>query len=146
VTDCFNSLRRKREASSPLPESSDLTNNSHFQSVFGQLKHILQEYEQNLVVHTDRPGDYVLYTPFAEAHKKEVFFGSVKIQKSYVSFQLMPVYVFPDLLEGISPKLRARMQGKSCFNFKTIEPSQVKELAQLCKRGVDRFKKGKLLG
>ncbi len=123
-----------------------MTNKSHFQSVFDELKHMLQEYEQNLVVHTDRPGDYVLYTPFAEAYKREVSFGSVRICKSYVSFQLMPVYVFPDLLEGISPKLRARMQGKSCFNFKTIEPSQMKELAQLCKRGFVRFKKGQLLG
>ena len=123
-----------------------MTKKSSFQSVFGRLQHILQEYEQDLVVHTDRQGDYVLYTPFAEAHKGEVFFGSVRIYKSYVSFQLMPVYVFPDLLEGMSPKLRARMHGKSCFNFKTIEPSQVKELARLCKRGFARFKKGQLLG
>ena len=128
------------------PRRSQLTNQSDFQSVFDTLKPILQEYEQYLVVRTDAQGDYVLYTPFAPAYKKEVFFGSVKIYKSYVSFQLMPVYVFPDLLNGISPRLRARMQGKSCFNFKAIEPWQVKELGRLSKRGFDRFKKGKLLG
>ncbi len=123
-----------------------MTVQSQFQSVFEKLKDLLQEYEENLVVRTDGQGDYVLYTPFAEAYKKEVFFGSVKIRKNYVSFHLMPVYVFPDLLEGISPKLLARMQGKSCFNFKAIEPGQMKELAKLCKRSLARFKKGKLLG
>lgn len=122
-----------------------MTNQSQFQSVFRKLKRILKEYEKDLVVRSDQQGEYVLYTPFAAAFKKEVFFGSAKICKRYVSFQLMPVYVFPDLLGGISPELRSHMQGKSCFNFKSIEPIQVRELTQLAKRGFRRFKQGKLL-
>ena len=123
-----------------------MTNRSSFQSVFETLKAILQAFEPHLVVRADGKGEYVLYTPYAPAYKKEVFFGSVKIYKSYVSFQLMPVYVFPDLLAGVPPKLRARMQGKSCFNFKVLEPWQVKELARLSKVGFARFKKGRLVG
>ena len=38
----------------------------------------------------------------------------------------MPVYMFPDLLDGISPELRRRMQGKSCFNFKKAESALLK--------------------
>ncbi len=43
----------------------------------------------------------------------------------------MPVYVNPALLEAISPELRKRMQGKSCFNFKTIDMQLFEELAAL---------------
>lgn len=35
------------------------------------------------------------------------------------------------------------MQGKSCFNFKTIDPALFRELATLTKKGYARFKKEK---
>jgi len=53
----------------------------------------------------------------------------------------MPVYAFPDLLKGISPALKKRMQGKSCFNFTEIDDEMLAELAALTKRGFERFKK-----
>lgn len=62
----------------------------------------------------------------------------------HVSFHLMPVYACPDLLKGLSTSLKKRMQGKSCFNFTTIEPAHVKELAALTKTGIARFKTGEL--
>jgi hypothetical protein len=52
----------------------------------------------------------------------------------------MPVYCFPDLLDDISPELQAHRQGKSCFNFKTVEPASFKELAALARKGAERFK------
>ena len=117
-----------------------------FARVFRRLKAILKPYARQLQVVTDTEREFYLDTRHVMKNKKRLFFGAVRIGKSYVSFQLMPVYVFPDLLNGISPRLRLRMQGKSCFNFKAIEPWQVKELGRLSKRGFDRFKKGKLLG
>ena len=48
----------------------------------------------------------------------------------------MPVYVNPKLLNNISPELKRRMQGKSCFNFKKIDESLFEELAVLTKRGL----------
>jgi hypothetical protein len=53
----------------------------------------------------------------------------------------MPVYMFPDMLKDISPELKKRMQGKSCFNFKKVEPDLFKELTDLTHKGVERFKK-----
>jgi hypothetical protein len=49
--------------------------------------------------------------------KKVIFFGAAQIKKNYVSFYLMPVYMFmfPKLLDNISPELKKHMQGKSCF-------------------------------
>ena len=45
----------------------------------------------------------------------------------------MPVYVKPELLDGLSPELKARMQGKSCFNFTVAEKPLLRELAGLTK-------------
>lgn len=49
----------------------------------------------------------------------------------------MPVYVNSKLLDGISPELKKRMQGKSCFNFKTIDKPFLNELAGLTKKGFE---------
>jgi len=51
----------------------------------------------------------------------------------------MPVYMYPELLQGISPELRKRMQGKSCFNFKKMEPELFKELSDLTRKSVNKF-------
>jgi hypothetical protein len=48
--------------------------------------------------------------------------------------------MYPDLLKDISPELRKHMQGKSCFNFKKVEPELFAELAALTGKGAERFK------
>jgi hypothetical protein len=116
-----------------------------FQAVFEQFRAILKQFEPQLVVQHDTPDTYYLNTPYTEKYKKELFFGAAQVKKNYVSYYLMPVYMFPDLLEEISPELRARMQGKSCFNFRKIEPQQLAELEQLSHRGLARLKKEGLL-
>ena len=112
-----------------------------FPVVFDQLKKILQPYAPKMSVTTDTPEAYSLDGPYSEKWKKAVFFGSAQVKKNYVSFYLMPVYMFPDLLKDISPELRKHMQGKSCFNFKKVEPDLFKELAGLAQKGAERFKK-----
>ena len=77
-------------------------------------------------------------------NKQRVFFGAVRVGKSYVSFHLMPVYVFADLLAGLSPELKKHMHGKSCFNFKTVDEELFKELARLTKASSTRFSGKKL--
>ena len=77
--------------------------------------------------------------------KKTMFFGAVQIMKRYVSFHLMPVYVHPELLEGLSDDLRRRMQGKSCFNFTHIDEAQLAELARLTERGMAAFREDGLV-
>lgn len=84
---------------------------------------------------------FYLDAPYSEKWKKELFFASAQIKKNYVSFYLMPVYMYPDLLKNISPELKKRMQGKSCFNFKTVEKSLFNELNELTKQGFERLMK-----
>ncbi|MHA6721827.1 hypothetical protein [Sphingomonas sp. RS2018] len=43
----------------------------------------------------------------------------------------MPLYADPTLGEGLSERLSKRRQGKTCFNFKTIDEPLFAELAAL---------------
>lgn len=113
---------------------------SEFPIVFEQLKNILKPYAENLTVKTDTTSTYYLDGPYSEKWKKELFFGAAQIKKNYVSFYLMPIYMYPELLKDISPELKKRMQGKSCFNFKKVEPELFAELAQLTRKGVQKFR------
>jgi hypothetical protein len=108
--------------------------------VFEHLKNILRPYAEKLTLKADSSDTYYLDGPYSEKWKKELFFGSAKIKKNYVSFYLMPVYMYPELLKDISPELKKRMQGKSCFNFKKVEPALFEELAALTHKGAEKFK------
>jgi hypothetical protein len=114
-----------------------------FPLVFEHLKNILKPFEPKLTVTADTPSIYSLDGPYSEKWEKQLFFGSAQIKKNYVSFYLMPVYMFPDLLKDISPELRKHMQGKSCFNFKKVEPDLFEELSELTLKGIERFRTSK---
>lgn len=112
--------------------------------VFAALRAILVASAKHLKVTADGPKGYSLNTPYSPAWRKELFFGGVQVTKNYVSFQLFPVYMFPDLLDGISEGLRTRMQGKSCFNFRAPDPALFRELGALTERGLARMRAEKL--
>jgi hypothetical protein len=112
---------------------------SDFQSTFEQLREILRPYEDRLLLKVDAAGAYALHAPFSAKWRRELYFAGTEIKKSYVSFHLMPVYMFPDLLSGIPAELKKRMQGKSCFNFKRVEPHRFEMLTGLTRRSFARM-------
>ena len=84
----------------------------------------------------DKPGSYILETDFHPKLKKRLWFGAVRTGKNYVSYHVMPVYGHRPLLDGLSKELRARMQGKACFNFKTVNDALFAELDDLTCEGI----------
>ena len=108
---------------------------SEFKSVFAALQKILAPYAVKLDTKKNDDTEMYVDTQHIQKNKKPLFFGAVQMKKSYVSFHLMPVYVKPQLLASISPELKSRMQGKSCFNFSVVEPALIKELTALTKAG-----------
>ena len=114
---------------------------TEFLLVFESLKEILKPYAEKLSIKIDTGDTFYLDAAYSEKWQKEIFFGSAQGKKNYVSFYLMPVYMYPDLLKNISPELKKHMQGKSCFNFKKIERPVFEELSQLTKRGFERLMK-----
>jgi hypothetical protein len=117
-----------------------MSSQNNFPQVFERLKAILSGYQDLAVLTADNPENYMLNTGYVQQYKKELFLGGVQLKKNYVSYHLMPVYMYPDLLENVSPQLKKRMQGKSCFNFKQVDETLFQELGQLTQRSVDRLR------
>lgn len=105
---------------------------SDFGEVFATLRGLMIEAATGQIVAKDVPGDLVLHTDRSDPKTgRPVWFGAVATKKSYVAFHLFPLYEQPALAEGISPALGKRRQGKSCFNFKAMEPELFEELRGL---------------
>jgi hypothetical protein len=65
----------------------------------------------------------------------------VQIGKAYVSFHLMGIYGNENARERMSKELRARMQGKTCFNFTVADETLFQEPEGLTERACQAFKK-----
>jgi hypothetical protein len=104
---------------------------TNLDDVFAELRTIMVPYARKLDCAIDRADELSVNTRHIQGNRKPLWFGGVQLRKRYVSYHLMPVYLNPALLEGISPDLKRRMQGKSCFNFTSSDASLLKELAAL---------------
>ena len=122
-----------------------MADKSDFDKVFAELKSIFKPYAKKMDVLQDTGDAYLLNTRFIMKNKQPLFFGGVRLGKAYVSFHLMSVYASPDLLKNISPELKKRMQGKSCFNFKTVDKKLFGELKTLTRDGAEKFSDGKFI-
>jgi hypothetical protein len=111
-----------------------------FESIFERLRAILKPLEGEMKLKTDEASVYNLYTRQVRADGYEYAFGTAIIKKNYVSYHLFPVYSHPDLMDGVSEGLKKRMQGKSCFNFKTMDDALFTELEALTLRSAERLK------
>jgi hypothetical protein len=123
---------------------------TNLKPVFVELRKILQKHQGSWTVQEDSDKCYSLaglpgpaaVTIWGGKMKKPIMpIAWVQISKAYVSYHLMPVYGNPKLLDGASKELLARMQGKSCFNFKSVDAALFRELDDLTARSIAGFKK-----
>lgn len=108
-----------------------------FEAVFARLRAILEPYGRRMHVSADAPTVLSVDMAPEPAPNPTTWFGADRVGKRYVSYYLMPVYVEPSILDGVSPELR-RMQGKSCFNFTGVDHALLAELEQLTRTGYER--------
>lgn len=109
------------------------------EAVHERLRDILAPYRDDLSVTRDGPEGLVLEVPGLEG-KPWGYVAGTRLGKRYVSFYLMSVYGSSELASTISPALRKRMQGKSCFNFTTVDERLIAELADLAAKGIPGFR------
>jgi hypothetical protein len=109
-----------------------------FDAVDRRLREILAPLRSRLVATNDGPDGLTLEIRGLEG-KPYGYVAGIRRGKRYVSYYLMSVYAFPDLLDAMSPALRARMQGKSCFNFTTVDEPLFAELAEVTRAGFERY-------
>lgn len=108
-------------------------------AVYQQLRPILDPYVPGMMVVQDNERGVYLNTNAVMKNGQPLFFASIAINKTYVSFHVFPVYMYPDLLDGIGD-LKKRMQGKSCFNFRKVSDEQIEGMRALVDAGHKRLK------
>ena len=106
-----------------------------FEQLFGRFRSMLEPYGKKMHVSADSAQWYGVDMAPEGARDPSTWFGATRLGKRYVSYYLMPVYVKPELLDDVSPALRKRMQGKSCFNFSKVDEPLLAELDALTRRG-----------
>ena len=115
---------------------------SALEETFAALRDVMRRQQQHLVVVADESHDFSLASPtMKDRQGRPLFAGAVQLKKNYVSYHLMPLYMNSALKDKVSPALTRRMQGKSCFNFTSIDPALVKELESLTRSGFAGFKR-----
>ena len=89
-----------------------------------------------MIVNKDDARTLDLIAGYADPRKpgSPMWFGAVRIGKAYVSYHLMPIYTEPALAAAVPDGLKKRMQGKSCFNFKTLDETQRADLQALTRQ------------
>jgi hypothetical protein len=110
-----------------------------FEAVHDRLRDIILRHRGDLAVTKDGPGGMALEVPGLEG-KPWGYVAGTRMGKSYVSYYLMPVYATPGLMASMSPGLRKRMQGKSCFNFRTVDEDLLAELDELTGKAIPGFR------
>lgn len=111
---------------------------SDLEPVEARLRAIVDAYRDRLVVGSVYHLE-TLTLPDAKAHD---FFAFVKPGASYVSLYLKPVHTWPDLLDGISPTLRKRLQGsRTAFSFGVVDEPLLAELEAVVERAYERYRK-----
>lgn len=116
-----------------------MSDDAQFTAVFNRLVDLFAPYRASLAAKVDDRENLYLETPPSPTYPEGFYFGGTKIGKHYVSFYLMPIYVYPEFTDEISPELQKRRQGKSCFNFTRVDDQLVTELARLTSAGFARF-------
>lgn len=117
-----------------------MTKRTEFDAVYAALRGILLRRAGTLTIVEDSPRRFCLQGGVHPQHKTPMPIAWVQMGKAYVSFHHMGIYARPALLKAASEQLKARMHGKSCFNFTAVNEVLFAELEDLTVRAFSAFK------
>ena len=113
--------------------------------IFKGLKMILKKYEGQFHSKVDGARSYDLWSfkdlVIAGRKRKEVFFASIVIRKTYVGFYYMPIYTDVSLKDVFKPELMKLLKGKSCFYIRDLSPEIVSQVEEALEFGYQLYKK-----
>ena len=110
------------------------------EAVFARLRDVLAAHASEFAVAEDSAERYGLEAPIGPAtvhawggkvRTQTIPVAWIEMRRAYVSYHLMGIAGDSKLAAGFSAALRARMQGKSCFNFKAVDDALISELARV---------------
>jgi hypothetical protein len=118
-----------------------------FDAAFSDLRAILTRHAGTLTVSEDVPNRYCLDAPIGpatlkawggKAKRKTIPVAWTEIGKAYVSFHLMGLEAASG---AISPALKSRLQGKTCFNFSKPDAALFEELEAVTAHSIAALRK-----
>ena len=133
----------------PVSKKAAKASSVDLSKVFEELTRILATHSSELTVSPStkskyglegKPGPATLKSWNGKLRSKTIPFAWISVEKSYVSYHLMSA-TMPGMKDVMSSRLAARMQGKSCFNFKTVEADLFEELGALTEKSLSAFRK-----
>jgi len=72
----------------------------------------------------------------------EAWLAGALIQKGYVGFYYMPVYVAPEEIKAqLKPELLKCLKGKSCFHIKKLDEELTRQIREAIEKGYQFYKK-----
>ncbi|MFX0077320.1 MAG: hypothetical protein ACFE96_17905 [Candidatus Hermodarchaeota archaeon] len=122
------------------------------ETIFLELKKILEKNSGTFLIKNQyigsqakqqKPGYHLYGSKEVSLFGKKpqpTYIAGVIQQKNYVSFYFSPIYSHPDLFTDISLDLKKFLKGKSCFNINKITPQLLKEIEDILKVGIDKYK------
>jgi hypothetical protein len=70
----------------------------------------------------------------------EIAMASLILQKDFVGFYFMPIYLNPELKKNLPPELLKLLKGKTCFHVKAIDAQLLENVAAALALGLKSFK------
>jgi hypothetical protein len=104
-------------------------------AIEARLRSILTPYESKLET-ASIYGMPTLRKAGATAHE---WFAFVKPEARYVSFYLLPMLTFPEILAGASPALLKRRTGKSVLRFTALDEPLFAELEGVVAKAYEAY-------
>ena len=112
--------------------------------LFDQVKTLMEPFAAAFDATVDEPGHYELYTrepvDIGRGPVRPFFFAGLTVQKHYLGFYFMPVYLYPALAERIGPDLRPLLKGKSCFQLKRMSPELQAQIPEAIALGLEFYR------
>lgn len=115
--------------------------------VFEKIKSVLQKQCPPMVISKDDENNFELIgnkpVPYGSTKKivPGMFFVSIILNKTMVSFHFFPMYLNKEIYEPLVPNMIKLLKGKTCFNIKDDKEINEKELNALLSKGIDVWKK-----
>ncbi len=115
--------------------------------IFDAIKKMMLPYDKKgtLVLHAATGGQAHLVShkaiEFQGRKKTEMWLVSLLVQKGYVGFHYLPIYMNPSMAEKFSPDFIKCLKGKACFNIKKHDPAILAEVQKAIKLGYEGYQK-----
>ena len=119
------------------------------ESVYEELQALLAEYAPPFVLkegtvkrkrdlHLQAPKPVIVPGRYGGSPKM-VGMASIILQKGYVGFYFLPIYLEPGLAKKLPPELRKLLKGKTCFYIRKWTPELKKDVRAALEIGKKDF-------